>query len=315
MSRIAPGGPAIKSAAVALAGVALLLAPAGGRAGLCGQETRLGEVRVMSFNIRYGTAEDGEDAWPNRRELVSDVIRGFEPHVLGVQEALDFQIDELGEALPGHEVVGVGRDDGVRAGEFSAILVDRARFEVLESGTFWFSDTPEVPGSMSWGNRIPRIATWARLRDRTSGRRFSIYNLHWDHESQPSRERSAALLLERIAARPHPDEPVLVTGDFNAGETNPAFRALVESSAVALRDTYRDAHPDAAEVGTFNGFEGRRDGEKIDAILASDGWCTRAAGIVSASREGRYPSDHFPVIAVVDEGAPGVCASRAGDGR
>lgn len=306
MSRIATAGPAIKTAVVTLALAGLL--PLFGRewASATGQEHSTGEVRVMSFNIRYGTAADGADAWPNRRDLVFEVIREFEPDVLGVQEALGFQLDALGEALPDHEIVGVGRDDGVRSGEFSAILVDRARFEVEASGTFWFSDTPEAPGSMSWGNRIPRICTWARLRDLATSARFVVYNVHWDHESQRSRERSAALLLERIATRPDPDEPVLVTGDFNAGESNPAFRALVESVAAPLRDTFDDVHPDATDVGTFNGFEGRRDGEKIDAILASDGWCVREAAIVRTAEEGRYPSDHFPVTAVVGS-ADGAC--------
>ncbi|MDX1579587.1 MAG: endonuclease/exonuclease/phosphatase family protein, partial [Gemmatimonadota bacterium] len=262
----------------------------------------------MSFNIRYGTARDGANAWPDRRELVFDVVRTFEPDVLGIQEALDFQVDQLAEALPGFEIVGVGRDDGARRGEFAALLVRRSRIEVVEHGTFWFSDTPRVPGSRSWGNRIPRICTWARLRDRTTDRAFYVYNLHWDHESQPSRERSAELLLERMADRSHPEDPVLVTGDFNAGETNPAFRTLVEAPDLGLRDTFRDVHPAATEVGTFHGFEGRREGEKIDAILASEGWCTVSAAIVRDARDGRFPSDHFPVTAEVRRGRSGACA-------
>lgn len=303
MWRIAPGRLRIGTAGGALAAAALVggsVVPAPAQeAGSIEPGAAIGEVRVMSFNVRYGTAPDGVDAWPNRQALVFEVIHAFEPDVLGVQEALAFQIDELAGALPGHEVVGVGRDDGDRAGEFSAILVDRARFDVVASGTFWFSDTPEVPGSMSWGNRIPRICTWAHLRQRDTGHRFSVYNVHWDHESQPSRERSAALLLERIGGRPRAAGPVVVMGDFNAGEENPAFRALVEDPGVRLRDTFRDRHPDAAEAGTFNGFEGRRDGDKIDAILVSDGWCTRSAAIVRSERGGRHPSDHFPVTAVV----------------
>lgn len=317
MSTFAPGRLRIKAAGGALAAIALVggsVAAGSEERGSVEPRAGIGEVRVMSFNIRYGTADDGDDAWPNRRALVLDVIRAFDPEVLGIQEALAFQIDQLAGALPGHEVIGVGRDDGARAGEFSAILVARARFEIVASGTFWFSDTPEAPGSMSWGNRIPRISTWARLRDRDTGRRFSVYNVHWDHESQPSRERSAALLLERIAARADSAEPVLVTGDFNAGEANPAFRMLVESDAIALRDTYRDLHPNATDTGTFNGFEGLRGGDKIDAVLASEGWCTRGAEIVRTAEDGRYPSDHFPVAAVVEEGEPATC-ERGEHGR
>lgn len=270
------------------------------------------ELHVVTFNIRYGTAPDGENVWPNRRELVVEVIRDLRPAVLGVQEALAFQLDEISEALS-LEVIGVGRDDGVREGEFAAVLVDPSRLDVLEQDTFWFSDTPETPGSTSWGNRITRICTWARLRDRVSGQSFYLFNLHWDHESQPSRERSARLLLERIAARDHPDEPVIVTGDFNAGETNPAFRALVDAPAAGLRDTFRELHPDARRVGTFNGFEGQRDGDKIDAILVSEGWCVDEADIVRIARGGRYPSDHFPVRATVRPAPRRTCAEGGGD--
>lgn len=256
-------------------------------------------VNVMSFNIRYGTANDGDDAWDHRRDAVFEVIDAFRVEVLGIQEALHFQLEELAEALPRYQRVGVGRDDGVEAGEYAAILIDASRFEVLDQGTFWFSDTPAVPGSTGWGNDIPRICTWARLRDGTSGGTFYVYNVHWDHQSQPSRERAAALLLERIAQRAASEDPVLVTGDFNAGESNAALAALLRSSSVPLVDTFRVAHPAASDVGTFNGFEGTTSGEKIDAVLASSHWAVIAADIVRSTRQGRYPSDHFPVVATL----------------
>jgi len=254
---------------------------------------------VMTFNIRYGTARDGDNAWPLRRDAVVEVIDTFGAAVLGVQEALRFQLDELGAALPRYQEIGVGRTDGIEDGEYAAILIDRSRLEVLEQETFWFSDTPTVPGSASWGNSIPRICTWARLRDRVSGDSFYIYNVHWDHQSQPSRERSAELLLERIADRDAAEDPVLVTGDFNAGESNAAFKLLVETPGVGLADTFRALHPDAEGVGTFNGFEGTTSGDKIDAVLVSPGWEVLEAAIVRASPQGRYPSDHFPVTATV----------------
>ena len=264
----------------------------------------------MSFNIRYGTADDGADAWPRRRAMVFDVVRGFDGDVVGVQEALRFQLDELGAAFPGYAEIGVGRDDGRTAGEYSAILYRRGRFEVLEEGTFWFSDTPAVPGSMTWGNRITRICTWARLRDRSGGARFYVYNLHLDHESQPSRERSALLLAERIRTRSSPD-PVLVMGDFNSGEANPVYRHLTGAEtlpagapAPPLADTYRLRHPGDTMVGTFHAFRGTTTGDKIDHILASPEWRALDASIVRTSRAGRFPSDHFPVTAVVRLGSP-----------
>jgi endonuclease/exonuclease/phosphatase family metal-dependent hydrolase len=270
-------------------------------------------VRVMSFNVRFGLANDGEDAWPHRADLVVRIIRDFDPAVLGVQEALRFQLDEIESALPHLGEVGVGRDDGDDEGEYAAILFDRRRLHVLEQGTFWLSDTPDAPGSATWGNEITRLATWARFRDRTTDATFYVFNTHWDHESQPSRERSATLLLERIRARTAGGDPVILTGDFNAGEDNPAFQALlappggpaagrppVDAGRVArLFDTFRAVHPGAREVGTFNGFRGERDGPKIDAILASPAWRTLDAAIDRSHQDGRYPSDHFPVTATL----------------
>ena len=258
-------------------------------------------VRVMSFNLRYGTADDGDNAWPHRRDLVMRTIGDFNPTLLDVQEALRFQLDELHAEFPHLAEIGIGRDDGAEAGEYSAILYDLERLERLDSGTFWLSDTPEVVASTSWGNRITRIVTWTRLRDRAGGDTFYVFNTHWDHESQPSRERSAELILQRIADRAG-GGPVILTGDFNAGEDNPAFARLVAAYAGAadhLRDTFRALHPDAEDVGTFNGFTGERSGEKIDAILVSGEWRVLEAGIDRAHDGGRYPSDHFPVTAVV----------------
>jgi endonuclease/exonuclease/phosphatase family metal-dependent hydrolase len=266
-------------------------------------------LRAMTFNVRYGTASDAEHAWPLRRHLTFRAIRDFAPTVLGVQEALRFQLDEIARELPGFGEIGVGREDGVEEGEYSAILYDRQRLELLEHGTFWLSDSPTVPGSVSWGNRITRIATWARFRDRAGeDDTFYVFNTHWDHESQPSRERSAALIIDRIRARAHADDPVLLMGDFNAGEDNAAYRALLASRAAAqgavqgnvrLYDTFRAVHPDARETGTYHAFRGDRSGPKIDAILASPEWETLAAGIVLMNEHGLYPSDHFPVTATV----------------
>ena len=123
-------------------------------------------LTVMTFNIRYGTAKDGENEWSARRDMLFEVIRDTRPDLLGLQEALDFQIDEILAAVSGYAVVGVGRDDGAEKGEYSAILFRTERFHVAEAGTFWFSDTPAVPGSKSWGNQITRISSWARLIDR-----------------------------------------------------------------------------------------------------------------------------------------------------
>jgi len=264
----------------------------------------------MSFNLRYGTADDGENSWPLRKELVFGVVGDYAPDVLGVQEALRFQLDEIGGRFADYGEVGVGRDDGVHAGEYAAILFRKAGLELLEDGTFWLSDTPDVPGSTSWGNSIPRICTWARFAERNSETKFYVYNVHLDHESQVSRERSVESLAAFIASRGH-DEPYIVTGDFNAGEDNSAMRYLrgeirranslgIEAPrSPGLRDTYRVLHADRTGVGTFNGFDGTTTGEKIDAILVSHVWEVQHAAIVRTAQDNRYPSDHFPVVATV----------------
>ena len=250
-------------------------------------------LTVMSFNIRYGTANDGENSWPNRDYLVMAVFRERNAQIVGVQEALAFQLDEITIEFPHYAVIGVGRDDGKTKGEYSAILYDTRRFTVDTSGTFWLSDTPEVVASTSWGNSITRICTWTRLINRDSGEALYVYNAHYDHRSQESREKSSELILQRIASRTH-DDPVVLMGDFNAGESNPSITSINDFDLI---HAYRALHPDETAVGTFNGFDGASDGEMIDHIFVSPGLKTIAADIDRSNDNARYPSDHFPVWA------------------
>jgi endonuclease/exonuclease/phosphatase family metal-dependent hydrolase len=258
-------------------------------------------VNVMTFNIRYGTANDGPDAWPQRRELVFDVVRREECDFIGLQEALRFQIDEIRESVSGYSEIGVGRDDGQTRGEYSAILYRADRWKVDTNGTFWLSDTPDVIASKNWGNEITRIVTWGRFIEHKTGRALYVFNTHFDHQSQPSRVKSAELLARRIAER-DPKDPVIVTGDFNAGEDNAAIQYLKGEqgdSPVKLVDTFRVLHAGATDVGTFNGFRGVTTGPKIDYIFTEPGTPVRAASILHDNRDGRNPSDHFPVTAEI----------------
>ena len=266
------------------------------------------ELRIMSFNIRYGTAKDGRNNWVYRRELVYNVIRDYHPDFIGLQEDLGFQIYEIRSALPEYDDVHVNDTYGTGRGLYNAILYRIDRFHVDEKGTFWFSKTPEVPGSRHWGNSGPRICTWARLLEKKSGRAFYIYNVHLDHESQRSRQRSVVLLAHRIKHRKHSD-PFVVTGDFNAGEHSNVLRYLKgkasllgvhkgkSRNSVPMIDTFRVVDHRAGMVGTFNGFVGKCDGRKIDYILVPPGVRVLGAEIVRSNWKGRYPSDHFPVTA------------------
>lgn len=268
-------------------------------------------VVAMSYNIRYGTARDGDNAWPNRRELCLSVLRDRGADIIGLQEALAFQLDEVREQLPRYTVIGVGRDDGLREGEYAAVLVRTDRFAVDRARTVWFSETPSVPGSKDWGNGITRICTYARLIDLRSGEALWVYNMHFDHQSQPSRERSAEMVGELIAARADQDEPVIVMGDLNAGEGNGAVRYLrgeVETASgrgdapasPRLVDTYRAVHSDETRVGSFTSFKDERDGEKIDHLLVSPGVRVLDADIDRTRGDGgRCPSDHDAVWAVI----------------
>lgn len=275
---------------VLILGLLVVLAPA--RAGV--------PLRVASFNIRFGSASDGPDRWELRADKVATTIRGLDADVVGMQEALPFQTRELLEACPRYAATGVSREDGRTDGEASPILFDRTRFTLADAGTFWLSDTPDDPGTNTWGAACNRVCSWARLVDLATGDTFVVLNTHWDHVSQPAREKSAALLLERAASIAG-DELIVVMGDLNAAEDNPAMNALLGGEGSGrLADTYRTVHPEGP-AGTFTGFRTDYDGgsAKIDHVLAGPGWRVLDAGIDRRMIEGRYPSDHFPVWALL----------------
>lgn len=259
-------------------------------------------IKVMSFNIRYGLANDGDDSWEFRNEMVMEVIRDHAPDLLGLQEALRFQLDAICEQFPEYGKVGIGRDPGGE-GEYAAILYRKSRFDVQDAGTFWLSETPDEP-STHWGNKHLRICSWARLLDRSAGTFVYFYNTHYDHQSQPARENSSVLLAKTIAERKHND-PVIVTGDFNAAEDNAAIiylkggKSSLGKCPVKLMDSFRILYPNEKNVGTFNSFTGISDRGKIDYVFVDSRIKVLSAGILRFNRNGRYPSDHYPVEALV----------------
>lgn len=268
------------------------------------------EMNVMSFNIRRGTHRDGINHWIHRRKLVREIFDSYRPDVLGLQEALDFQMSEILTMLPGYEKVGIGNLGGGK-GLHNAIIYDAKRFRVSEEGTFWFSDTPEIPGSKGWGNIIPRVCTWARLIEKKSHQAFYFYNIHLDHLSLRSRKKSVVLLTQRIHSRTFPD-PFVLTGDFNAGERSAPIRYLKGSiplkitlkdkvlNPVPLTDTFRVQYPSKRNIGTYHGYGRYFFRFKFDYIFVSSSVRVIDTEIIQLRWEKCYPSDHFPLLSRVD---------------
>lgn len=259
-------------------------------------------LRVMTYNVRLSAANDGEDAWPKRTELFFAPITAFAPDLIGFQEVLADQHDAIVARLGDLAFSGVARNDGLRSGEWSLVGYRRARFDLLDSGTFWLSETPGVPGSKSWDAAITRICSWVRLRDRGSGRELVFANTHFDHRGHVARLESAKLLsarLPQLAA----GGPAILVGDFNVNEDTPAYAELVRPAAPgAIRwiDAYRAVHPARSpEEASFHAFKGTVKGSRIDFVFHTADFTPRSAIINRLSRGGRYPSDHYPVAAEI----------------
>ena len=259
-------------------------------------------LEIMTFNIRYPNKGDGPNYWKHRTQFVAEVMRKNMPEVIGLQEATRSQLDDLAAFLPEYAEIGIGRDDGKAGGEYSAILYKKSVLQSTESGTFWLSDTPEVAGSRTWNHVCPRVCTWSHFKHLPSGQTFYVFNTHWDHESNEARTKSVGLLAGRIEHRKHPGDPFLITGDFNCGEQSAPIQAL--RKRLTLRDSFRMVHPKEAKVGTFHAWSGRMDGDKIDYVWMDPTLTALEAEIIHTQRDGRFPSDHFPVRAKIQLAKP-----------
>ncbi|EMR03485.1 endonuclease/exonuclease/phosphatase family protein [Cesiribacter andamanensis] len=255
-------------------------------------------LRVMSYNLRLDIASDGPDRWPLRRERVAGLIRYHQPQLLGVQEALRHQLQDLQEALPHYKWYGRGRDDGAEGGEFSAILYDTRRFNLLDSGTFWLSPTPNTPGK-GWDAAYPRICSWARFRDRQSGRELYHFNTHFDHVGVEAREQSARLLARKISeiAASH---PAILSGDFNTTADTKAYANLLAGGLLQEARSLSRTPPYGPE-GSFSTFDVANElGKLIDFIFVSNAFSVQQHAILTDAQGGKYPSDHLPVLAVLE---------------
>jgi endonuclease/exonuclease/phosphatase family metal-dependent hydrolase len=265
------------------------------------------ELRVMTFNVRNESQDTGANAWAKRRPLVAQVIGSFKPDVVGMQESSgDNQLRDLDSSLEGLRLVNI---EGQGQGRRNSILYRAGRFDVSSAGIFWYSNTPDT-FSTHWGNSYPRSCTWVRFVEKGSGRAFYHFNTHLDHISENSRLRSIQMLTSRIASRKNKD-PFVVTGDFNSHESSAVVKYLkggtvqdvdaveIPGNPVPFVDSFRVARPDATDVGTSHPFSGKTSGRKIDYVFAQGSFQVLSADIVTTNDNGFYPSDHFPVTAVL----------------
>ena len=253
-------------------------------------------LTVISFNVRFSTAEDGANAWAFRKAAFGEVVRNHEVDLLGVQECLAEQAAYICECVPAYRWFGTEREaDGT--GEMSALFYRHERFTPLRAGNLWLSETPDILGSRSWNTECTRMATWAQLHDLDRGGTLWFVNTHLDHQSAAARLEAARLLVERIDAMAA-NAPVVVTGDFNSdgGEGSPAWRVFKEAG---FDDAWTAADAAQGDGYSYHGFEAPivQDQGRIDWILARGGLVARSAALLTDHADGQYPSDHFPVLA------------------
>lgn len=264
------------------------------------------DLRVMTYNIRLDTSSDGPNRWALRRDLLVGQVRLLKPAVLGLQEVLPVQRDDLVADLPGFVSVGGGRDDGKLGGEAAPLLIDRGRFRIAESGMFWLSPTPAVP-SLGWDAGYRRVASWARLVDRTNGMQLLAISTHWDHVGVAARLNSARLMRDWIARNRRGEEDVILLGDFNAPLSEASLQTLLNPPMLSDSRALSQ-EPALGATITFNGWKPIPvSGATIDHVLVSPGLAVKRYHALAEHFDGRLASDHFPVIADL---APTVCATR-----
>jgi endonuclease/exonuclease/phosphatase family metal-dependent hydrolase len=257
-----------------------------------------GSVKFMTFNIRTATVTDLWNHWVFRRGSVCDTMTANAPDIIGLQEAKQSQVNDIAGAMPGYSNYAVGRVNGRQGGETNAIFYRTSRFSRLDSGTFWFSDTPSKPGSRGWGNIYPRICSWVQLADRQTGKNFYVYNMHLDVFSQNSREKSITLLASRISTRKTRD-PYIVMGDMNMKENNPAmaYLDLIECRSAKPGVELAEVLREGSDIPTRHEFMGTR--PRIDQIRVSKGLVATDLTVDRRKADGRNPSDHYAVTAKV----------------
>ncbi|QIK60954.1 endonuclease/exonuclease/phosphatase family protein [Dysgonomonas sp. HDW5A] len=259
------------------------------------------ELNVMSYNIRYDNPEDSLNNWQYRKDVAAKIIQTKDIDIVGTQEVLHNQLVDLQERLPEYTAIGVGRQDGIEKGEYSALFYKKDRFSEVSSGYFWLSETPEVAGSIGWDGACERIATWAILKDKQTGKEVFAINTHLDHVGKIARQEGVTLLLTR-AAELSKGLPIIMTGDFNAPPDSDVIKHVTNTS---LKEHLTNAKTIAKEFTgtewTFHDFgkipvENR---DYIDYIFVSNTIETDKFEVLPEKLDGVFLSDHVPVVAKI----------------
>ena len=255
------------------------------------------QITIGTFNIRYDNPADSGNLWVNRAPIVSNLIRFHKFDVLGIQEGLKNQLDDISNALPEYAQYGKGRDDGKNGGEHSAIFYRKDRFKLLKSGDFWLSETPDQPGKGWDATCCNRICSWIFLEDVKTKKKFYTFNVHYDHQGVIARKESSKLILKKIAEIAG-TAPALLTGDLNGGRDSEWYQSIAISGI--LSDTHSKVKFPYANNSSSNGFRTPRGQTVIDHIFMSKQFTATRWGILTDTYFGKFPSDHFPVLAEVE---------------
>lgn len=267
-------------------------------------------MNIATYNLRNANHEDSlvGNGWGKRFPVIGKIVQFYDFDIWGTQEGKSWQLTDLLSVLPGYQYIGVGRDDGKKAGEFSAIFYKKSRFELLKSGDFWLSETTDKPNK-GWDAVLPRICTWGLFKEKKTGKTFYFYNLHMDHIGKVARSESAKLILAKIKEA-GVKIPVILTGDFNVNQNSDSYKVLEESGI--LKDAYGLAKIKLDNSASFNNYgKGLGKDERIDHVFFSkafgvDRYAILTDGYVDANdtSDGKYsmhyPSDHFPVMVTAE---------------
>ncbi|MEC7754604.1 endonuclease/exonuclease/phosphatase family protein [Roseivirga sp. UBA1976] len=248
------------------------------------------DFQVVSFNIRYGTPGDGENKWKSRRDRVMSIFKKYKDGIIATQEALPLQVDEILDEVSQLDVVYRSRTIDEKGGESNAIFYNKKTWRVIESETFWFSDTPSEPASKSWGNTLPRIATLVVMEHKPSGKKLRLLNAHLDHRSDNSRERSTELLLRKLMTEVA-EMPTILLGDFNEEPEG--------ENILRLKEYFTDAYSGSELEGcTYHNWNGGSHCPRIDYIFyLKSGLRLKEFVIDRWKNKFFYPSDHYPIVA------------------